>query len=87
VGDASALATALIEVVSDPELQAAMGKANRKRVEEMFAWPQVTVELEKIYEHVLRHDQRKHQSPDQDQVRSQIQNNTIDSSRLARSTT
>jgi glycosyltransferase involved in cell wall biosynthesis len=54
VGDAEALAAALIEVAGDPELQLAMGRANRKRVEEMFAWPQVAGQLEKIYDHVLQ---------------------------------
>jgi glycosyltransferase involved in cell wall biosynthesis len=85
VGDASALAAALIEVAGDSELQAAMGKANRQRVEEMFAWPQVAGELERIYEHVLRHNQRNHQSPDQDELQSQIQNDGTRSPRLTRS--
>jgi L-malate glycosyltransferase len=72
VGDASALAAALIEVAGDPELQAAMGKANRKRVEEMFAWPHVAHELEKIYEHVLRRDQADDGQGDDDHSRIQI---------------
>ena len=49
----AALAAGLIAVVSNPELQAAMGAANRKRAEEMFAWPRVIDQLESIYEHVL----------------------------------
>jgi glycosyltransferase involved in cell wall biosynthesis len=60
VGDAGALAGALIEVIRDPELQLAMGRANRKTAEQMFAWPQVTDQLERIYEHVLRHGVRTH---------------------------
>jgi len=83
VGDAPALAAALIEVAGAPELQAAMGKANRKRAEEMFAWPHVAGELEKIYEHVLRHDQG---DDDRDCVPSRIQIKSTRSSRLTRST-
>jgi glycosyltransferase involved in cell wall biosynthesis len=86
VGDAPALAQALIEVASNPELQAAMGKANRNRVEEMFAWPQVAVELEKIYEHVLQQDRRNDPPPDRDQVQSRIRIQGRGSPRLTRST-
>jgi glycosyltransferase involved in cell wall biosynthesis/SAM-dependent methyltransferase len=62
MGDAPALAAALLEVVNDPELQLAMGRANRKRAEEMFAWPQVTGQLEKIYEHVLQPRTHRHRT-------------------------
>jgi glycosyltransferase involved in cell wall biosynthesis len=79
VGDAPALAAALTEVAGDSQLQAAMGKANRKRAEEMFAWPHVAHELEKIYEHVLRKDQG-----DDDRDRARIESTS--SFRLRRST-
>jgi glycosyltransferase involved in cell wall biosynthesis len=91
VGDAPALAAALIEVAGDPELQAAMGKANRKRVEETFAWPLVARELEGIYEHVLRRhardDSPSDSDPDRDQVhaQNQIQHEATRSHRIARS--
>ena len=53
---------------------------------EMFAWPRVAGELEKIYEHVLRHNQRNQQSSDQDEVQSQILNNGTLSPHVERST-
>jgi glycosyltransferase involved in cell wall biosynthesis len=51
--DTRALAEALIEVVSSPELQAEMGRCNRHRVEQFYAWDRVIDRLENIYVRVI----------------------------------
>jgi glycosyltransferase involved in cell wall biosynthesis len=53
VGDSSALAEALGELVADPDLCARMGKHNRRLVEKIYSWPHVTSSLEQIYAQVL----------------------------------
>jgi L-malate glycosyltransferase len=66
-GNADALAQALLEIVSSPELQTHMGHHNRAVVEQTYAWERVTEQLESIYYKVLnshkstsagRHDSR-----------------------------
>lgn len=51
--DAKALAEALIEVVRSPELQAEMGRCNRLKTEQFYAWERVIDRLEDVYEHVI----------------------------------
>jgi len=51
--DAEALADALIEVVSSPELQAEMGRCNRQKVEQFYAWDRVIDRLEDVYEKLI----------------------------------
>jgi glycosyltransferase involved in cell wall biosynthesis len=52
-GDAKALAAALVEILSAPELQAAMGAHNRRLVEERYAWPRVVDRLETVYREAI----------------------------------
>lgn len=47
--DAAALAQALIEILSSPELQARMGEFNRRLIEEHHAWNRVLEQLESVY--------------------------------------
>lgn len=53
VDDPAALAAVLIEILTTPGLAAAMGKHNRRRAEEEFAWDRVIGRLEGIYAGVL----------------------------------
>jgi L-malate glycosyltransferase len=52
-GDAPALATALAELLGNPEGRAAMGEHNRRRVEERYAWSRVADRLEDAYGEAL----------------------------------
>lgn len=52
-GDAAALAQALIEVLSSPELQAEMGRHNRRAIESFYNWERVIDRLEDVYEAVI----------------------------------
>lgn len=47
--DAEALAGAVAELLSDPARRAAMGAANRRRVERDYGWPAIIERLESIY--------------------------------------
>lgn len=62
--DADALAQALIEVVSSPELQAEMGRCNRQKIEQFYAWDRVIDRLEAVYEKLIsaRHQPEMAQS-------------------------
>ncbi|HMX25594.1 MAG TPA: glycosyltransferase family 4 protein, partial [Blastocatellia bacterium] len=51
--DAGALADALIEVLRSPELQAEMGRCNRQKAEQFFAWERVIDRLEGVYEQLI----------------------------------
>ena len=53
VKDPIALAGALEELLSNPELCHGMGAYNRKQVEAQYAWPIVASRLENIYQQVL----------------------------------
>jgi glycosyltransferase involved in cell wall biosynthesis len=53
VGDSAAMAKALIEILSSPALQHAMGTHNRRRVEQSFTWEQVVSRLESVYQAVV----------------------------------
>jgi glycosyltransferase involved in cell wall biosynthesis len=48
-GDASALARALREILADPALAHAMGRHNRRKIEQQYAWPRVIDRLEAAY--------------------------------------
>jgi glycosyltransferase involved in cell wall biosynthesis len=48
-GDPAALAGALRELLSDPQLRRAMGERNRAEIERRFAWSRVGERLERIY--------------------------------------
>jgi glycosyltransferase involved in cell wall biosynthesis len=53
VGDAAAMAGALMRVFGDPELRARMGRAARQRVVENYSTGQVTDRYEALFEEVL----------------------------------
>jgi glycosyltransferase involved in cell wall biosynthesis len=53
-GDASALADALRQVLTDPGLARAMGAHNRRVVEERYAWSRVVDGLEDLYGEAIR---------------------------------
>ncbi len=53
VGDASALADALLELLCDAQLRRRMGKYNRSQIEASYAWPKVISRLERIYREVV----------------------------------
>jgi len=48
-GDSAALATALRDILSVPEVRRQMGRHNRHVIEERYAWPHVIGSLEDIY--------------------------------------
>ncbi|MBZ9572240.1 glycosyltransferase family 4 protein [Patescibacteria group bacterium] len=50
--DSRALAEAIITLLSNPEMAKSMGKAGRKRVEEMFTWQKTALQLEKL---IIKH--------------------------------
>jgi glycosyltransferase involved in cell wall biosynthesis len=45
------LARAVRELLGDPERRAALGAAGRRRAAEVFSWPSVAAELERVLEH------------------------------------
>jgi glycosyltransferase involved in cell wall biosynthesis len=51
--DSARLAGALIEILSDRELQKSMGRYNRNRVEQEFEWSRSLDRMESVYERVL----------------------------------
>jgi glycosyltransferase involved in cell wall biosynthesis len=51
--DAAQLAKALLEVLSDTELQKSMGRYNRHRIEQEFDWSRSLDRMEGVYERVL----------------------------------
>jgi glycosyltransferase involved in cell wall biosynthesis len=51
--DVEKLAAALIEIVSNRELQKSMGEFNRRRVEAEFDWSRSLDRMEIVYQHVL----------------------------------
>lgn len=53
--DVNALANALVEIVSSPELQIKMANYNRQVVEEQYSWNHVIERLESIYYDLLLH--------------------------------
>lgn len=53
VGDVTALARALREILTDPAGQRAMGAHNRRRVLERYAWPRVIDRLESAYREAI----------------------------------
>lgn len=56
VRDAPALAAALVEILSNRVLQAAMGSYNRARVEEEFDWRRSLDRMESVYAQVLHRE-------------------------------
>ena len=52
-GDSAALAGALRELLSDPQLRRAMGERNRAEIEWRFSWSRVGERLEAIYAEVV----------------------------------
>lgn len=53
--DSHALAEALLEILSSPDLQKKMGQFNRTHVENTYSWKQITEKLEKVYYQTLGH--------------------------------
>ena len=53
MGDAPALAVAMLEILSNPPLAQHMGAANRRLVEQRYAWPRVIDQLEEMYFTIL----------------------------------
>ena len=56
MGDAAALAAALVEILSNRALQAFMGSYNRGRVEQEFDWSRSLDRMESVYAQVLRRE-------------------------------
>jgi glycosyltransferase involved in cell wall biosynthesis len=54
VGDAGALADALVELLGDRELRAAAGTAGRRAVEQLYAWDRVIDTVEAVFERVAK---------------------------------
>ncbi len=54
-GDSLALADALLQVLQDPNLQASMGLANRRCIEQNHNWNSIIQNLEQIYSEVIDH--------------------------------
>jgi len=63
-GNATALSSALLELLRDPERCALMGRHNRRVVETTMSWDRVTTKLESIYETVLSRARRNGQVRD-----------------------
>jgi len=61
-GNATALSSALGELLRDPERRRAMGRHNRRVVETTMSWDRVTTKLESIYETVLSRANRNGQA-------------------------
>jgi glycosyltransferase involved in cell wall biosynthesis len=53
VGDADALAAALLEALRSPARAARMGRHNRAKIETIYAWDRVVDRIEAVYAHVL----------------------------------
>jgi L-malate glycosyltransferase len=54
VGDSALLAEALLDLLDHPEKRLAMGRYNRKLVEETMTWENVVSQLEEIYRQVIQ---------------------------------
>jgi hypothetical protein len=52
-----AVAKALYKVLSDQQMAKQWGLAGRKRVREFFTWEQVTKEMIRVYERILKREQ------------------------------
>jgi glycosyltransferase involved in cell wall biosynthesis len=57
--DPDALAEALLQLISAPDMQKRMGAANRARIEAEFTWQKVVDKLERVYADLVRSDGRK----------------------------
>jgi glycosyltransferase involved in cell wall biosynthesis len=55
-GDASALAEAVLSLISNDALNKSMGEAGRKRAVELFSWEQTTQNLCELYENIYPGD-------------------------------
>jgi glycosyltransferase involved in cell wall biosynthesis len=53
LGDVSALTRALREILTDRAAQRTMGAHNRRRVQELYAWPRVIDRLESVYREAI----------------------------------
>jgi len=51
--DSTALATAITQLINDPQRRSKMGKAGRKRVEDNFSWKQAAIKTVQVYEEFL----------------------------------
>jgi glycosyltransferase involved in cell wall biosynthesis len=54
VGDAGALADALVELLGDPELRTAAGAAGRRAVERLYAWDRVIDTVDAVFDRVTK---------------------------------
>jgi L-malate glycosyltransferase len=54
MGDVSALSTALVDLLRNPEQRAAMGRHNRRVAETLMSWNTVVQRLEEIYENTIQ---------------------------------
>ncbi|WP_166138004.1 glycosyltransferase family 4 protein [Nocardioides ochotonae] len=66
-GDVGELGTAIAALLDDPERRERMGRAGRKRVEELFSWRAVAVKVAAAYEDVIaeyRREQEEHTDAD-----------------------
>ena len=55
-GDASALAEAVLSLISDESLRKTMGEAGQKRAVELFSWEQTAKNLCELYENIFMND-------------------------------
>lgn len=51
-GDSTALAQAILRLLSDEDLRKSMGKAARKRAVELFAWEKIAANLLNYYKKI-----------------------------------
>ena len=66
-GDVGELGAAIAALLDDPERRERMGRAGRKRVEELFSWRAVAVKVAAAYEDVIaeyRREQEEHTDAD-----------------------
>jgi glycogen(starch) synthase len=53
-GDARSLAAAIRQILDDPEKARTMGEAGKRKTEMRYTWPAVYLQIERIYEDVMR---------------------------------
>ena len=51
--DPSAIAGALEKIWSAPEMAREMGQRGRRRVEKLFSWEKVSMDIEKVFNEIL----------------------------------
>jgi glycosyltransferase involved in cell wall biosynthesis len=62
-GDSSALAAALLRLLSDESMRQRLGAAGQTKVAERYSWPRITDTIEATYATTLAHLHQHHESP------------------------